>query len=54
MHMADDKHDVGGAEGAPPSILAKAFLVIGAFNERDRVLTLTQISRKTGDRKSVV
>ncbi|KXX55992.1 IclR family transcriptional regulator [Rhodococcus sp. LB1] len=54
MHVADDKHDVGSAESAPPSILAKAFLVIGAFNEQDRVLTLTQISCKTGLPKSTV
>ncbi|AII08479.1 IclR family transcriptional regulator [Rhodococcus wratislaviensis] len=54
VHMAEDKQDVGGAESTPPSILAKAFLVIGAFNERDRVLTLTQISRKTGLPKSTV
>lgn len=42
------------SSGAAPSILAKAFAVIGAFDEHDRVLTLTQISRKTGLPKSTV
>ena len=42
-----------GGEGAP-SILAKAFAVLGAFNDRDRVLTLTEISRKSGLPKSTV
>ena len=44
-----------GAEGdEAPSILAKAFAVLGAFNDRDRVLTLTEISRKSGLPKSTV
>ncbi|MFD9665013.1 IclR family transcriptional regulator [Rhodococcus sp. NPDC059968] len=54
MHMEQDKQDDCGAGSSPPSILAKAFSIIDAFNERDRVLTLTQISRKTGLPKSTV
>lgn len=37
-----------------PSILAKAFDILGAFNDRHRVLTLTQISRRSQLPKSSV
>ncbi|MEZ2389132.1 IclR family transcriptional regulator [bacterium RCC_150] len=37
-----------------PSILAKAFSILESFNDRDRVLTLTEISRRSGLPKSTV
>lgn len=37
-----------------PSILSKAFTILDAFTEADRVLTLTDLSRKTGLPKSTV
>ncbi|GAA1677367.1 IclR family transcriptional regulator [Citricoccus zhacaiensis] len=37
-----------------PSILAKAFDILGTFNGQHRVLTLTEISRKSGWPKSTV
>ena len=38
----------------PPSILSKAFDLLRAFNTRDRVMTLSEISRATGLSKSTV
>lgn len=38
----------------PPSILAKAFEVLRAFNSTDRVMTLSELSRATGLSKSTV
>lgn len=43
-----------GTEEDVPSILDKAFAVLQAFTDRDRVLTLTEISNKTGLPKSTV
>ena len=49
-----EKPGGGPGHGESPSILAKAFAVLGAFNDRERVLTLTEISRKSGLPKSTV
>lgn len=44
----------GPATAVAPSILWKAFDVLGAFSHRHRVLTLAQIARHTGLPKSTV
>jgi len=43
-----------GPDAAAPSVLWKAFDVLGAFSHRHRVLTLAQIVRHTGMPKSTV
>lgn len=41
-------------DGEPPSILSKAFDLLGAFTTEDRVLSLTELSRRTGWPKPTV
>jgi DNA-binding IclR family transcriptional regulator len=53
MSVTDAERDEAD-RGAPPSILAKAFDILGTFNDQERVLTLTDISRKCGMPKSTV
>lgn len=54
MPIAFEDWKAVGESSGTPSILTKAFDVLGAFDERDRVLTLTDISRKIGLPKSTV
>jgi DNA-binding IclR family transcriptional regulator len=46
--------DWASAPGSTPSILTKAFDVLGAFDAISRVLTLTEISHRTGLAKPTV
>ncbi len=52
--MTVAQNERGGGTVEPPSILAKAFDVLQAFNSTDRVMTLSELSRATGLSKSTV
>lgn len=54
MPVSYEGWKVAGESAASPSILSKAFDILGAFDERDRVMTLTEISQKIGMPKSTV
>ncbi|SCC66840.1 transcriptional regulator, IclR family [Rhodococcus qingshengii] len=54
LHTVNDPLAHGSRTPEPPSILSKAFDLLRAFNNNERVMTLSELSRASGLPKSTV